>query len=67
MNNSIENLTISNQKIEEFKMLYEKRFDKEISLDEASELSRNLINLFKVLLQDNITLDKEKINIKLAS
>jgi len=67
MNNSIENLTISNQKIEEFKMLYLKRFNKEISLEEASELARNFINLCKVVLKDNTPLDKEKNSIRLAS
>lgn len=67
MNNSIENLTISKQKTEEFKMLYEKKFNKEISLDEASELARTFINLCKVVLKDNKLLDKEKISIKLAS
>lgn len=67
MNNSIENLTLSNKKIEEFRLLYENKFNKELSFDEASELARNFINLCKVVLKDNTPLDKEKNGIKLAS
>ena len=66
MNPSKENIAINPQKIDEFKLLYEKSFNKEISFEEASDMSRHLINLFKVVLQENNPLDKVKINTKLG-
>jgi hypothetical protein len=42
-------MRLSKEAIEEFKEIYEKEFGKSISDEEAQEMGRNLLSLFKII------------------
>lgn len=67
MNSSTEHITINEVDIERFRELFRLEFNEEISTQEASDKARNLINLFKSVLQVETRLDNEKLNTNLGA